>query len=115
MGHCHQCAGHVVDHGEATVVADQSECDEQVVEYALGLEQYDPGCGSHEERCPEGHEYEDEEQVCNARRRMRDQVGDGIAEQQADRGDAQAHDKGAPQEGQIDAAFRGLACDGSVG
>ena len=42
-------------------------------------------------------------------------MGDGISQQQAQGGDAQAHQQGAPQEGQVDAALFGLAGDGAVG
>ena len=115
MGHRHHRARHVVDEGDAPVVGEQPEGDQHVVDDPLGLEQHDPRRGPDEQRRPEGQEDEPEQQPGPPRRRVGDEVSDGVAEQQAQRGDAEAHDEGAPQQGHVDAALGRLAGDGPVG
>ncbi len=82
-------AGHVVNHGEAAVVGDQVQRHQRAVDHPLRLEQHDPGGRSHQQK----------QEVRPAWRGMGNQIGDRIAEEQAQYGQAQAHDQGAPQEG----------------
>ena len=114
VSHRHHRAGHVVDHGDPAVVADQTDRDQQVVDDALGLQQHDPGGGPDQQRGPERHQHERQQQARAARRRMGNQMGHRIAKQQAQEGDAQTDDERAPEQHQVDAAILGLAGDGAV-
>ena len=80
----------------------------------LGLQQHDPGRGSHKQRRPEGDQYKDQKQVAKTRGRVRDQVRDRVTEQQTQRRDAQAHPESPPQQRKVDAAFFGLTPNGAI-
>ena len=72
------------------------------------LQQDYPGRGAYQQGCPERHQHEQQQQIGSARRRLCDEVGDGIAQHQAQRSDAEADDERAGQKGDVDAQLNRL-------
>ena len=114
VGHGDQRAGHVVDHGQALLVADQAQRHQQVVDDALGLQQHDPRCRAHQQRGPERQQHAHQQQRGAPRRRMGYEVGERIAEQQAQYRDRHTDQEGACEQLQVDALLLRLAHDAAV-
>ncbi len=79
MDHADQRAAEVVDQGQRLVP--EPELDAPAVDQAVALQQHEPGIGAHQDRGPERHQHADHAEIGDARRQLRQHIGQRIAEQ----------------------------------
>ena len=111
MDHGDDGARHVVDQRQPLLFGENPEGDEQVVDHALVLQQHDPGSRAHEQRSPERHQHQQQQESGPSRPGVGQQPGQRIRQQQADRGDGGADGEGSQQQAHVDAPVFGLTDD----